>query len=359
MDIRFFALAATLILVASMLVIAGCGKKEPEAKEVIRPVKMMTIGAGSTGGTREYPGQVRAAEEIQLSFEVPGRIIELNAREGQTMAKGALVGALDPRDFEASRDRELARRNEARADYERNRTLYERDAISLRDLEVVRRQFEVAEANLKQAEKALADTRLYAPYEGKIAGRLVENHENVTAKQPVVVFHDDSSLEIKASFPENEYLRIRDLGTVHEMTEKLNLKVEVSAAAGRQIDGWVKELRNTADPVTRTYEVTIGFDAPAGLAITSGMTAKVILTLQGTEGSVLVPVAAVLAGEDGGSTVWVFDADSGSVSGRSVTVGQMTGNEIEILDGLQDGDIIAVLGASNLSEGMKVRPLGK
>ena len=89
--------------------------------------------------------------------------------------EGALVGALDPRDFEASRDRELARRNETRADYERNRSLYERDAISLRDLEVVRRQFEVSEANLKQADKALADTRLYAPFDGKVADRLVEN----------------------------------------------------------------------------------------------------------------------------------------------------------------------------------------
>jgi len=357
--VRAIALATALILVVTSLVVSGCGKKEPEAKEIIRPVKMMTIGAGAAGGTREYPGQVRAAEEIQLSFEVPGRITELHAREGQTVAGGALIAALDPRDYEASRDRELARRNEARADYERNRTLYERDAISLRDLEVVRRQFEVAEANLKQAEKALSDTRLYAPYTGKIAGRLVENHENVTAKQPVAAFHDDSSLVIKASFPEGDYLRVRDLGGVQVMTENLQPQVEVSAAAGRMIPAFVKELRNAADPVTRTYEVTLGFQAPTGLAITPGMTAKVVLTLQGAAGSTLIPVAAVLAGEDGGSTVWVYDESTGTVSGRSVTVGQLTGDEIEILEGLQDGDTIAVLGASNLSEGMKVRPLGK
>ena len=352
-------LATALVVIAAGLLVGGCGKKEPEVKEIVRPVKMMIIGAGAGSGTREYPGQVRAAEEIQLSFEVPGRIIELHAREGQATSRGALVAALDPRDFEAARDRELARRNETRADYQRNRTLYERDAISLRDLEVVRRQSEVAEANLKQAEKALGDTRLYAPYDGKIAGRLVENHENVNAKQAVVVFHDDSSLEIRASFPETEYLRIRDLGNVQDMTDKLNPQVEVSAAAGRQITAWVKELRNTADPVTRTYEVTLGFEAPAGLSITSGMTAKVIITLPGTAGSTLVPVAAVIAGEGNQSTVWVYDQSTGTVNSRTVTVGQMTGNEIEIIEGLQNGDQIAVLGASNLSEGMKVRPLGE
>ena len=354
-----FVLAAALALVTASILVNGCGKEEPEAKEIIRPVKMMTIGAGAGAGTREYPGLVRAAEEIQLSFEVPGRIVELNAREGQAVSGGGLVAALDPRDYEAARDRELARRNEARADYERNRTLYERDAISLRDLEVVRRQFEVAEANLKQAEKALDDTHLYAPYDGKIAGRLVENFENVAAKQAVVIFHDDSYLEIKASFPETEYLRIRGLGGVNDMTEKLNPKVEVSAAAGHLIDAWVKELRNTADPVTRTYEVTLGFEAPAGVSITSGMTAKVIITMQGAAGTTLVPVAAVVAGEGGQSTVWVYDETSGTVSSRAVTVGNMTGGEIEILTGLTDGEQITVMGSSNLSEGMKVRPLGE
>jgi len=354
---RATVLALAFTLIASSLLLGGCNKPAPVAKEVIRPVKMMTIGAGAADSTREYPGRIRAVEEIELSFEVPGRIIELHAREGQAVARGALVAALDPRDYESAVDRDRARRNEARADYQRNRTLYERDAISLRDLEVVRRQFEVREANLKQSEKALGDTRLYAPYDGKIAGRLAENYENVTAKQAIVIFHDDSTLEIKASFPEAEYLRIRDIGSPQEMTEKLKPQVEVSAAAGRRIDAWVKELRNTADPVTRTYEVTLDFKAPAGLSITSGMTAKVIISLQGADGTTLIPVAAVTSSEGGQSKVWVYDETSGTVSSRAVTVGQMTGDEIEILEGLEDDEQITVMGSSNLSEGMKVRPL--
>jgi len=351
-------LAATLAVIAAGLLVCGCSKKEPEAEEIIRPVKMMTIGAGAAGGTREYPGQVRAAEEIQLSFEVPGRLIELNAREGMRVKAGALIGALDPSDFEATRDRDLARRNETRADYERNRTLYERDAISLRDLEVVRRQFEVAEANLRRSEKAVSDTRLFAPFDGKIAGRLVENRENVTAKQPVVVFHDDSSLEIRASFPESDFLRIRDLGTIQDMTDRLAPRVEMSVAQGRFIDAWVKELRSTADPVTRTYDVTLGFEPPAGVSITSGMTARVVINLQGSEGTLLIPATAVVSGAGGGSLVWVYDEAGGVVNGREVVLGRMTGDQIEILSGIEDGDTIAILGANQLTEGMKVRPQG-
>lgn len=356
--LRGVAVPAILILMIGGLLATGCSKSEPEAVEIVRPVEMLTIGSAEAGGTREYPGQVRAAEEILLSFEVPGRIVQLNAVEGQHVDKGVLVGALDPRDFEAARDRELARRNEARADFERNRSLYERDAISLRDLEVVRRQFEVSEANLKQAEKALADTRLYAPFDGKVAERLVENLENVTAKQPIAAFHDDSSLEIHASFPESDFLRIRDLGTVQQMTEAMAPRVVVSAAPDRPIEGWVKELRTTADPVTRTFDVTLGFEAPAGLAITSGMTAKVVMDIQSGSGSTMVPSTAVVAGAQGSSIVWVFNEGSGTVSAREVTIGPLTGDQVEVLSGLNSGDIIAVRGANNLTEGMKVRPLG-
>ncbi len=356
--VRFLALTAALPLAFACFLVTGCDKQEQEAQEIIRPVQMMTIGAATAGGVREFPGQVRAAEEIELSFEVAGRIITLNAREGSTVAKGALVAALDPRDFEAARDRELARRNEARADYQRNQTLYERDAISLRDLEVVRRQFEVAEANLRQAEKSLGDTRLYAPFEGKIAGRLVENQENVQGKQPVVIFHDDSSLEIRASFPESDFLRIRDLGTVQDMTKQLKPTVEISAASGLKIDAWVKEIRTTADPVTRTYDVVLGFDPPAGTSVTSGMTARLTITLSATEGALLIPSSAVISDSTHQSRVWVYDEATGAVHARKVVAGNMIGDEIEILSGLEDGLTIAILGASNLTEGMKVRPLG-
>jgi RND family efflux transporter MFP subunit len=179
----------------------------------------------------------------------------------------------------------------------------------------------------------------------------------VTAKQPIVVFQDDSSLEIRASFAEGDYLRIRDLGTVEDMTDRLAPKVEVSAAEGRLIDAWFKELRATADPVTRTYDVTLGFEPPAAVSITSGMTAKVIITMQGAAGTIMVPETALMADTEGRSMVWVYDEASGTVTGREVVIGLLTGDEIEILSGLEDGDTIAILGAKNLTEGMKVRPL--
>jgi len=71
-----------------------------------------------------------------------------------------------------------------------------------------------------------------------------------------------------------------------------------------------------------------------------------------------VPATAMTADIDGRSIVWVYDEANGTVTGREVVIGLMTGDEIEILGGLEDGDTIAILGAKQLTEGMKVRPLG-
>ena len=60
---------AALPLAIICLLVVGCDKQEQEGPEVIRPVKMMTIGAATAGGVREFPGQVRAAEEIELELQ--------------------------------------------------------------------------------------------------------------------------------------------------------------------------------------------------------------------------------------------------------------------------------------------------
>jgi RND family efflux transporter MFP subunit len=144
------------------------------------------------------------------------------------------------------------------------------------------------------------------------------------------------------------------------MTAALAPRVEISAAPGTLIDAYIKELRSTADPVTRTYEVTLGFEPPAGLGVGSGMTARVIVDLPaGDAGRLLVPAVAVVADDEANPRVWIFDAEAGAVTARPVAVGEMSGDLIEILGGLDNGERIAIQGASNLREGMRVRPLGE
>jgi RND family efflux transporter MFP subunit len=351
---RASVLALGLVLA---LIAVGCEQPVVEPVDVVRPVKMLTLGAGGEGATLEYPGSVNALLTANVAFEVPGLVIELPVQEGEPVVEGQLLAHLDPRDFEAQRDAVIATRNVTWADYQRYQDLYAADAASLQELEVARRAYEVSEANLRIAEKAVEDTYLRAPFTGIVARRIVDDFENVQAKEAIVTLQDDSVLEVKVDIPETDAL-LAPRGSIGERSERADFTVELSSLPNRPFPARLTEFATTADPVTRTFEVTFQFEPPSDVFLRPGMTAKVVAQLRPSEaGAFLVPAVAVVGGEGGGVFVWVIDTSSMTATKRTVRVGDMSGDQIQILSGLQSGETIAISGTRSLREDMQVSRL--
>src|SRR5262249_55247069 len=115
-----------------------------------------------------------------------------------------------------------------------------------------------------------------------------------------------------------------------------------------------------ADPTTQTFQVRVGLQAPSGVRILPGMTATVTATYRRAAilgDRILVPVDAVSPDASAGQVVWVLGPEQ-TVARRPVKLGAAAGGRIEISDGLQPGDRIAVAGVSFLHDGMRVRDLG-
>lgn len=117
--------------------------------------------------------------------------------------------------------------------------------------------------------------------------------------------------------------------------------------------------------MTRTYLVTLSFENTKEATILPGMTAKVVMRSPKDDVSeaelagFMVPVSAVAENEKGAVYAWRVDTDTMQVSQVMVELGQLSGTEIRVLNGLQEGDRIAVSGVHHLREGMKVRLLGE
>ena len=353
--------AVSLLLLLSLL---ACSSEEPTATVVIvRPVKMFTVGGATGIQTLEYPGTVAASRDAQIGFEVPGRLVELPVSEGQMVEKGAILARLDARDFQTAVDREKARKELAKADYNRYRELYVEDAISQQELEVKRRNFEVADANWKTSRKALEDTNLRAPFAGQVARKLVDDFANVQAKQPVLVLQDASDLEVVVAVPEADWARAKPGLTLAERTARGQPRVVVSSLPDRVFPASLKEFATAADPVTRTYEARIAFEKPDDVTIQAGMTAKVVVTIPNDAkaggGGLFVPLSAIAADENGDSYAWIVNEAEMTVSRAPVTLGDLSGGEAEILEGLSAGDAIAVSGVHHLRDGMAVSRLSE
>jgi len=110
----FFYMVALFVVLAMVFSFGGCGKKEePVKKEVVRPVKTITIQAAGASASRSYPAQVRASRRVDLAFKVAGPLVELPVEKGQDVKRGQLIAKILPRDFKIRLDQAKAKALEA------------------------------------------------------------------------------------------------------------------------------------------------------------------------------------------------------------------------------------------------------
>ena len=355
-------LTSIVVVLLSSFILTACEQAPVETPDVVRPVRMITISSLQGGDSLSYPGEIQGAQNVNIAFEVSGRIIEMPAQEGIEVSTGDVLARLDPADYQSALDAAAARARASKETFDRFSEVFERGAISRQDLDTRQRQYEVDQANLASAQKALDDTVLRAPFDGRIGRTFVDNFTNVQAKQEILLLQDLSEFEVVVNVPEQDWLRAKPGLTLAQQTERVQPSVSLSNLPGRAFPAAITEVAAAADPVTRTFAARARFDPPEDVVILPGMSATVTVKVaEGVDAApfrVLVPANAVVGGNDGGSYVWKITGDPMTATAAPVKVGQMSGSEIEILEGLEDGDRIAVSGVQHLAEGMRVRELG-
>ncbi len=328
-----------------------------------RPVKLFVAGDATAEIRREYPGSVAPTRNAELAFEVAGKIVEFPVEEGQRVDADALLARLDARDYDARLARARADLDKARADDRRGRRLAQQDpgAIAQITLDGYARALGVAEAAFLEAEKAKQETELRAPFAGVVARKLVDDFANVSAKQPIVNLQDTSTLEMVVSLPERDMVRGAGSVSTEDLNRRIAPIVVISSLPERHFSARILEFATAADPVTRTFSVTLGFDAPDDVRVLPGMTGKVAIELDdgGDHDALLIPAQAVVADASGRPAVWIVDRDAMTVRRAAVELAAPTGDALRVLSGLAPGQTIAVSGVHQLREGMKVSRFGE
>jgi RND family efflux transporter MFP subunit len=312
-------------------------------------------------------GQLDQARAVLNGLRQGERPEERLRREAQVRAAEARL-ANARTEFE--RHGRLVRANAVpRSDYERAETAYrvaqEDHRASLRvleqgtvarqeDIEAQEAQVRVLEGRLVESNIQFEDSTLRAPYDGVIARRFVDVGQNIRAKEPVVRLQDVEEVDIAVDVPETVMLAaLRSADIVQMMAE-------ISGAPGLEFPVRIREVAQVADPITQTFQVRVAMQSPPGMNLLPGMTARVTLNYRRASilgDRILVPISAVFKDATGEQVAWVLEPDQ-TVTRRPVKIGEATGGQIEIADGLQPGDRIAVAGVTFLRQGMKVRDLG-
>lgn len=354
---RVFCLCAAAALVTTLV---ACSKAEAP-QEPLRAVKVMTVAGGALSVEGEYSAEVRARVESRLGFRVAGKLVQRTAEQGQRVTAGQVLAQIDAQDYQLAAQAALAQvsaaqsqRDLAAADFRRFEALKAQNFISGAELERRDAALKAADAALNQAKaQAQAQTnqagyaRLMASHAGVITGVDAEVGQVVSAGQPVLRLAHDGPRDAVFAVSEQMAMALK-LGQTMQAT---------LASTGQALQGKVRELAASADPVTRTYAVKLALDASERLPL--GATVNVLATgLPGSQSAVIKLPTSALRQEGQGTVVWLLDEASMTVNTQAVQVGRVDGNEVVISSGLKPGQKVVSAGVHVLSPGQKVTVYG-
>ena len=349
---------AVFAVVAGSGFLAGraAGVEAPEAADLTPVSVAEVIYQDSYDVVRSFTGQVEAAEEVTVSFELSGRVTELSAREGEDVLSGQVIARLDTdlleaeaRRLEASRaaisDQLIfAESRVVRASQLRERGFSSQEAldqaVSTRD-ELRNRIAEVVAA-LDTVQINIEKSEVTAPFDGRVGSQHAETAVTLTAGQPVITLIRTSAPEVRVGLP---------LGI------DLAPGTEVSLSLGDQtMSARLKQFRRDLDPVTRTRTALFSITGDAEPVF--GQTVTLDLPTSLSQRGAWVPVDALREGSGSQWTVFVVGEDD-VLRAASVEVIHAEGTRAFVRGSLQAGDRYVTSGAHRVVPGQKVRPLAQ
>ncbi len=341
-----------------LALLVACSKPAP-APEPVRAVKLVTVGASGLQAGHEYAGEVRSRVESRLGFRVAGKIVKRQAEVGQRVKAGQILAQLDPQDYKLAVDAARAtlaaavtNRDLAAADFKRFQSLKEQNFISGAELERREATLKAAEAQVNQAQAQLANVgnqvgyaNLVADVAGVITAVEAEVGQVVAAGSPVVRVAQDGPRDVVFSVPEDRIASVA-VGTV------LQVRAWAQEDAA-PLQGKVRELAASADPLTRTYQAKLALDRAASWPLGATVYVQSAAAPSAVQ-AIKLPTSALMQNAQGASQVWRLDAASMTVQPVTVQVATADGNEAVIAAGLKPGDRIVSAGIHVLAPGQKV-----
>jgi RND family efflux transporter MFP subunit len=218
--------------------------------------------------------------------------------------------------------------------------MHERNSVSESDFSKITNSLKIAKAQQRLQAKNLSDAKLFSPISGVLLKKGAETGEIIGAGLPLFAVSDIRTVKVCASVPESDLHYIK-------LYQKASVLI---SSLDSTYTGTIVEIGSIADPFSRTFNVKIELNNPK-LMIRPGMTAEAKIITESISKVINIPVEAVLHELDNSSYVYVADLSTGQVFKRDIALGRLNGNNIEVLSGLQEGDMIVVGGEHKLNNG--------
>lgn len=315
-------------------------RKEAESRVV--QVSVVDVQPGPMRDILVLPGETEAWQDVRVPADMGGVVEWIGPKEGDAVKQGELLAKIDVSALKANLDKAEAAAKLADELYQRRKTLFEQKIFTKEDLDRSQTERTLGYGNLKQAQVEYERGSTVAPISGLVNHLYVDEGEFIERGKPMLDLVNVDRIKVNANVPE---LDVRYLKVAQKAT------VRIDAFPGKQIPGIVDFVAFKADPATKTFQVKVIIDNPDH-AIRPGMIARVAFLRRVIPDALTAPLFALT--DKGGERILFVEKD-GVVQARSVSIGIIEGDRIQITKGLNPGDHLIVVGQTEVEEGMRVK----
>ena len=368
--ILFFILACALVGLVSLSVPTRERLARLFSLDYEIPVEVARAHKKPLGRSLTARGELLPLKEVRVNSTLSGVIKEMRVGAGDKVAAGAVVAIIEANDLAERLSGQEAAIKEAEAQIKRSesqlvaaekqlsatRELFQKNFIARREVELAeasaataRAQKEVAEAQLAQrislftqTQRVLTLTRITAPIAGFVSRRWVEPGATVTESAPLVSISQAATLKILSHVKTVDLEKIRP-GTAAQ--------VVAEGAPDKVFRGKVTQVQELANFTGDESSVEIEVANPDG-ALKIGMIASASLPLEERRDGIFLPIGARVT--TGGQQTHLFVLENGKARQKKVVLGKEQDGQIEVLSGLEPGQVVIVKGVDRLRDGSRV-----
>ena len=357
----------SLALLPVCLLLLACEEEDQDGEDPpVRRLKTHQVAASEQSTVRRFPSVLEPASLNMMSFEIGGRLTELELQVGQRVGAGETLAALDREALEHQIAGARAGLRSAEADHDnavqalrRQEVLFERGTTTRVALEAAQAEVRTREAQLAQAEAALfsaeedlGEAVLAAPFDAIVNSVEVRSFDAVSAGAPIVSLYSPETLEVSIT---------ANFGTFNQLVVGTPAAVRPADRPDLAFGAVVSELGARAEAVS-SFPVVLALTESAPV-LKAGMAVEVAieLPLPAAEGY-SIPLAAIIKegtidrdDRPGAAQVFVYDEATSTVRRRDIRIAGVRENALLVVEGLSPGDRVASAGVSFLRDGQEVR----
>jgi RND family efflux transporter MFP subunit len=333
-----------IIPAMALCLLVACNPKENQEKVPgMEPVTVTTVMVkkDKVVTALRYSGTIEAFQSIPINFHTTGTVETVLVEAGDVVHKGQLLATIDQTDAKNMYEITLSQYQQAKDAYDRLKSVHEKGSLPEIKWVEMESRLEQAQSSLNLAKNNLEKCNLYAPVDGIVGRRNIEpGMSSISITSAPLELVDIKQVYVKISVPENE---------VSGIVKGMKAGFTVSALDDREFSGEVANISPVADRISRTYEGKILVPNP-DLALKPGMVCDVKMESSMEKEMVLVPYQSVSKDSENHAFVFLVNTPEKRAKKQVIKTGQYQDAGLEVITGLEPGQIIVNGGKEKLSD---------